>query len=150
MILHQGNKSIEFTIVNYQYPEKSPSKEGFDYDANWLMCEVKYSDAKTNETYRIISFASLTSSGALRVTMNWMPITGMNMLNMVPPIRWQSFFREMASLVSRHDLSRKIQSTLWRTAAPVSWNWRPRCQSAGEPAWRTKSNISGRIFPESL
>ena len=52
MILHQGNKSIEFTIVNYQYPEKSPSKEGFDYDANWLMCEVKYSDAKTNETYK--------------------------------------------------------------------------------------------------
>lgn len=52
MILHQGNKSIEFTIVNYQYPEKRPSKEGFDYDANWLMCEVKYSDAETNETYK--------------------------------------------------------------------------------------------------
>ena len=52
MILHQGNKSIEFTIVNYQYPEKRPSKEGFDYNANWLMCEVKYSDAETNETYK--------------------------------------------------------------------------------------------------
>lgn len=52
MILHQGNKSIEFTIVNYQYPEKRPSKEGFDYDANWLMCEVKYSNAETNETYK--------------------------------------------------------------------------------------------------
>ena len=52
MILHQGNKSIEFTIVNYQYPEKRPSKEGFDYDANWLMCEFKYSDAETNETYK--------------------------------------------------------------------------------------------------
>lgn len=52
MILHQGNKSIEFTIVNYQYPEKRPSKEGFDYDANWLMCEVKYSDAEINETYK--------------------------------------------------------------------------------------------------
>ena len=53
MILHQGNKSIEFAIVNYQYPEKRPSKEGFDYDANWLMCEVKYSDAETNETYKM-------------------------------------------------------------------------------------------------
>lgn len=52
MILHQGNKSIEFTIVNYQYPKKRPSKEGFDYDANWLMCEAKYSDAETNETYK--------------------------------------------------------------------------------------------------
>lgn len=52
MILHQGNKSIEFTIVNYQYPEKRQSKDGFDYAANWLMCEVKYSDAETNETYK--------------------------------------------------------------------------------------------------
>ena len=52
MILHQGNKSIEFTIVNYQYPEKRPSKEGFDYDANWLMCEFKYSDAETNEAHK--------------------------------------------------------------------------------------------------
>ena len=34
MILRQGNKSIEFTIVNYQYPEKRRSKEGFDYDAD--------------------------------------------------------------------------------------------------------------------
>ncbi len=52
MVLHQGNKSIEFTIVNYQYPEKKPSNEGLDYDANWLMCEVKYSDAEANETYK--------------------------------------------------------------------------------------------------
>lgn len=52
MVLHQGNKSIEFTIVNYQYPEKKPSNEGFDYDANWLMCEIKYSDAEANETYK--------------------------------------------------------------------------------------------------
>lgn len=43
--------------------------------------------AKIDNQYRIISFASLTSSGALRVTMNWMPITGMNMLNMAPQIR---------------------------------------------------------------
>ncbi len=27
MILHQGNKSIEFTIVNYQYPEKNHQKK---------------------------------------------------------------------------------------------------------------------------
>ena len=52
MILHQGNRSIEFTIVNYQYPEKKPSKDGFDYDANWLMCEVDSSDDEVNETYK--------------------------------------------------------------------------------------------------
>lgn len=52
MILHQGNKSIEFTIVGYQYPEAKDSKETFDYDANWLMCELKYSDAEISETYK--------------------------------------------------------------------------------------------------
>ena len=44
MILHQGNKSIEFTIAGYQYPETKGSTEKFDYDVNWLMCELKYSE----------------------------------------------------------------------------------------------------------
>ncbi len=52
MILHQGNKRIEFTIASYQYPEMEGSKEKFDYDANWLMCDVRYSDDETNETYQ--------------------------------------------------------------------------------------------------
>lgn len=52
MILHQENKSIEFTIVDYQYPERKSSEEGFDYDANWLICEVRYSDADRNEIYK--------------------------------------------------------------------------------------------------
>ena len=51
MILKQGNKSIEFSIVGYQYPELEPSNEAFDYDANWLIAEVKYSDSGINETY---------------------------------------------------------------------------------------------------
>ena len=51
MILKQGNKSIEFSIVGYQYPELEPSDEAFDYDANWLIAEVKYSDSGINETY---------------------------------------------------------------------------------------------------
>ena len=56
MILHQGNKRIEFTIASYQYPEKKgtkeKSKEKFDYDANWLMCELKYADAEISEIYK--------------------------------------------------------------------------------------------------
>lgn len=83
--------------------KRTPEQDDFYHLMNGKFC---------GEAYRIVSFASLTSSGALRVTMNWMPITGMNMLNMVPPIRGQSFFREMASLVSRQDSSRKIQSML--------------------------------------
>ena len=51
MILKQGNKSIEFSIVGYQYPELEPSDEAFDYDANWLIAEVKYSDDEITETY---------------------------------------------------------------------------------------------------
>lgn len=51
MIMHQGNKIIEFTIDGYQFPAEKTCNEGFDYDANWLMCEVKYSDAEVNETY---------------------------------------------------------------------------------------------------
>ena len=51
MILKQGNKSIEFSIVGYQYPGLEPSDEAFDYDANWLIAEVKYSDSGINETY---------------------------------------------------------------------------------------------------
>lgn len=52
MILHQENKSIEFTIESYQFPEEKSSKEEFNYDANWLVCVVHYSDAEINETYR--------------------------------------------------------------------------------------------------
>ena len=52
MILRQGNKNIEFSIASYQYPEEKGSKEEFDYDANWLVCELGYSDAEINETYK--------------------------------------------------------------------------------------------------
>lgn len=51
MFLHQGTGIIEFTISGYQFPEKKSIKE-FDYDANWLMCEIKYSDAGCSETYK--------------------------------------------------------------------------------------------------
>ena len=52
MVLKQGDKSIEFSIADYQFPEIEPSgEEEFDYDANWLMCEIKYSDGKINKTY---------------------------------------------------------------------------------------------------
>ena len=51
MFLHQGTTSIEFTIDSYQYPEMKSSKE-FDYDANWLICKIVYSDERCNETYK--------------------------------------------------------------------------------------------------
>ncbi len=51
MVLHQGNKSIEFSIDSYEFQEFELTKEEFEYDANWLMCEVKYSDGEISETY---------------------------------------------------------------------------------------------------
>ena len=51
MFLQQGTRTIEFTISSYQFPEKKSIKE-FDYDANWLICEIKYSDTGCNEAYK--------------------------------------------------------------------------------------------------
>ncbi len=51
MFLHQETKTIEFTISSYQFPEKKSIKE-FDYDANWLICEIKHSDAGCSEIYK--------------------------------------------------------------------------------------------------
>lgn len=52
MILHQDNKIIEFTIDGYEYMEKTGSTEEFNYDANCLMCKIKYSDENCCEIYR--------------------------------------------------------------------------------------------------
>lgn len=51
MFLQQGTRTIEFNISSYQFPEKKSIKE-FDYDANWLICEIKYSDTGCSETYK--------------------------------------------------------------------------------------------------
>ena len=44
MISHQGNKTIEFTIEGYEFPEAELTKDDFNEEANWLMCEIRYSD----------------------------------------------------------------------------------------------------------
>ncbi len=52
MRLSKAGKSMEFTISGYQYPEIEFTQGKCGYDANWLVCEVKYTDGNHSETYR--------------------------------------------------------------------------------------------------
>ncbi len=48
MVLYENDKSIEFEIEGYQYPQASD----LDYDANWLLCRIKYTQNGESEEYR--------------------------------------------------------------------------------------------------
>lgn len=52
MIIHNKNESLSFEIDDYQYPEHKSREKGYDYDANWLMVSISYSNDKTSEKYR--------------------------------------------------------------------------------------------------
>ena len=51
MLIVSNNKIIDFNITGYQFPNHRPSSDDFDYDANWLICEIKYSEDDLNEEY---------------------------------------------------------------------------------------------------
>ena len=51
MILYEGNKSIEFTILGYEFPEVF-SREQYNYDANWLVCNICYTEEGKKEFYK--------------------------------------------------------------------------------------------------
>ena len=46
------NKIMDFSIIGYQFPDYIVSNEGYDYDANWLLCEIKYAEGDYNQVYR--------------------------------------------------------------------------------------------------
>ena len=50
LIFIEGEKKIEFNVINYQYPERVAT-EDYDYDANWLMVEIAYSNRAEKNTY---------------------------------------------------------------------------------------------------
>ena len=55
MRITSNNKMIDFNIIGYQYPYCKGSSQEYNYDANWLICEIKYSEddfINVNETYR--------------------------------------------------------------------------------------------------
>ena len=51
MLIISKNKIIDFKITSYQFPNHHPSNDDYDYDANWLICEIKYSEDNLNEVY---------------------------------------------------------------------------------------------------
>ena len=51
MIIASKNKIIDFKVNSYQFPNRHPSDDDYDYDANWLICEIKYSEGDFSEVY---------------------------------------------------------------------------------------------------
>lgn len=51
MLITENNKRLYFNITGYQFPNATSSNEEYNYDANWLNCEIKYSEGDFNETY---------------------------------------------------------------------------------------------------
>ena len=52
MLITENNKSIKFNISDYQFSKSELSSKGYDYDANWLICEIKYSEESFRQSYR--------------------------------------------------------------------------------------------------
>ena len=48
IIFEEGTKRLVFSITGYQFPLETVTNE---YDANWLMVQVDYSDASVENTY---------------------------------------------------------------------------------------------------
>ena len=45
MLFHGLNNSIELDVVGYQFPDSPKSgKDNFDYDSNWLVLSICYTD----------------------------------------------------------------------------------------------------------
>ena len=52
MLIEENNKSLRFNVIGYQFPDLHSTKNDYNYDANWLTCEINYSDRENNNTYR--------------------------------------------------------------------------------------------------
>ncbi len=50
LVFTEGEKKIEFNVINYEYPERVAT-EDYDYDANWLTVEIAYSCGDDKNTY---------------------------------------------------------------------------------------------------
>ncbi len=52
MTIIENSKRLSFIVADYEYPGYKSTGSGFDYDANWLMVSVVYSDDKGTYTYK--------------------------------------------------------------------------------------------------
>lgn len=51
MLITENNRSINFNISGYQFDKLKSLGMTYDYDANWLICEIKYSEDDFSQSY---------------------------------------------------------------------------------------------------
>lgn len=51
MEISKNGKTISIRVLDYQYPERSGKGKDYDYDANWLVIEVAYTDESGTHIY---------------------------------------------------------------------------------------------------
>ena len=51
MLIEENNKSLRFNVIGYQFPDLHSTKNDYNYDANWLTCEINYFDGENNHNY---------------------------------------------------------------------------------------------------
>ena len=51
MILKNNNERIEFEIESYQFSDEASTEDEYNYDANWLVCRITYTDGEVYEAY---------------------------------------------------------------------------------------------------
>jgi hypothetical protein len=51
MIITNKDKKLSIKVVGYEFPDAKPEDAGYDYDANWLNCEVCYTEGEKEGKY---------------------------------------------------------------------------------------------------
>ena len=51
MIIANKDKKLSIRVVGYEFPDAKPEDAGYDYDANWLNCEVCYTEGEKERKY---------------------------------------------------------------------------------------------------
>lgn len=51
MIITNKDKKLSIKVVGYEFPDAKPEDAGYDYDANWLNCEVCCAEGERERKY---------------------------------------------------------------------------------------------------
>lgn len=51
MLLRQGNREVQFNILGYEFAVCKSLEGEYNYDANWLVCEITFLASKQIKTY---------------------------------------------------------------------------------------------------
>ena len=51
MIIAKEDKKLSIRVVGYEFPDAKSEDAGYDYDANWLNCEICYTEGTKEKKY---------------------------------------------------------------------------------------------------